>query len=213
MMGVNHNFFLQLNIQRLKVNGKMINAQNFFKTNEDKVTLELTAEEKQFVENVRDIWKAILRIDIDDDTDFFASGAGSMDVVRLVEEVKDLAKLELQNEDIYMNTTFEEFYNVAVLKSRGDSGDKEIVYDGVELESNKMKIKFPTQLFIDGKFVNSDSGKTLTLINPTDESVICKVQSASVSDVDKAVKAAKKAFEEGEWSKISARERGQLLFK
>lgn len=204
---------VKLNIQRLKVNGKMIAAQNFFKANEDKVTLELTAEEKQFVENVRDIWRAILRIDIEDDTDFFASGAGSMDVVRLVEEVKDLAKLELQNEDIYMNTTFEEFYTIAILKSRGGTENADVEYEGLEMECNKMKIKFPTQLFIDGKFVNSDSGKTLTLINPTDESVICKVQSASANDVDKAVLAAKKAFEEGEWSKISARERGQLLFK
>lgn len=139
--------------------------------------------------------------------------SGSMDVVRLVEEVKDLANLELQNEDIYMNTTFEEFYNMAVAKSRGGSGVKEVVYDGVELDVNKMKIKFPTQLFINGEFVNADSGKTLTLINPTDETEICKVQSASANDVDKAVKAAKVAFEEGEWSKISARERGALLFK
>ncbi|CAH0713804.1 unnamed protein product, partial [Brenthis ino] len=204
---------IKLNVQRLKVNGKMINAQNFFKANENKVSLELTAEEKQFIENARIIWKAILRLDIDNDTDFFDSGAGSMDVVRLVEEVKDLANIELQNEDIYMNTTFEEFYTIAILKARGDSGTKEIVYEGVELEVNKMKIKFPTQLFINGEFVNSDNGKTLTLINPSDESVICKVQSASASDVDRAVKAAKNAFEEGEWSKISARERGQFLFK
>ncbi|KAG6464177.1 hypothetical protein O3G_MSEX014337 [Manduca sexta] len=204
---------VKLNVQRLKVNGKMINAQNFFKANEQKVTLELTEEEKQFVEGVRGVWKAILRIDIDNDTDFFDCGAGSMDVVRLVEEIKDIANLELQNEEVYMNTTFEEFYNMTILKARGGSGSQEIVYEGVEMEVNKMKIKFPTQLFIDGQFVNADSGKTLTLINPTDESVICKVQSASVNDVDKAVKAAKKAFEEGEWSKISARERGQLLFK
>lgn len=191
----------------------MINAQNFFKANENKAALELTAEEKQFVENVRDVWKAILRIDIEDETDFFLSGAGSMDVVRLVEEIKDLVNLELQNEDIYMNTTFVEFYNTAVEKSRGGSETKEIVYDGVEMEVNKMKIKFPTQLFINGEFVNSEFGKTITSVNPSDESVICKVQSASVNDVDKAVKAAKKAFEEGEWSKISPRERGQLLFR
>lgn len=205
--------YLQLNVQRLKVNGKMINAQNFFKASEKKASLELTADEKQFIENARVIWKAILRLDIDSDTDFFDSGAGSMDVVRLVEEIKDLANIELQNEDIYMNTTFEEFCTTAILKARGDSGTKEFVYEGVELEVNKMKIKFPTQLFINGEFVNSDNGKTLTLINPSDESVICKVQSASASDVDRAVKAAKNAFEEGEWSKISARERGQFLFK
>ncbi|XP_045503478.1 cytosolic 10-formyltetrahydrofolate dehydrogenase [Colias croceus] len=204
---------IKLNIQRLKVNGKMIGAQNFFKASESKVSLELTDEEKQFVENARNIWKAILRIDIENDTDFFESGAGSMDVVRLVEEVKDIVNVELQNEDIYMNTTFEEFYTVAILKARGESGNQEIVYDGVELEVNKMKIKFPTQLFINGEFVNSDSGKKLTLINPSDETVICTVESASKNDVDKAVKAAHKAFEEGEWSKISARERGQILFR
>ncbi|XP_063833177.1 cytosolic 10-formyltetrahydrofolate dehydrogenase [Ostrinia nubilalis] len=204
---------VKVNVQRLKVNGKMINAQNFYKANENKVTLELTAEEKQFVESFRDVWKAILRVDIEDGTDFFDCGAGSMDVVRLVEEVKDLASIELQNEDVYMNTTFKEFYTVAILKSRGGSGAQEIVYDGVELEVNKRKVKFPTQLFINGEFVNSDSGKTLSIVNPTDESEICKVQCASAKDVDRAVKAAKKAFDEGEWAKISARERGQLLFK
>lgn len=56
-------------------------------------------------------------------------------------------------------------------------------------------------------------GKTLDSINPSDETLLCKVQSASVRDVDLAVKAAKRAFEKGEWSKISARERGQLLYK
>ncbi|CAK1541584.1 unnamed protein product [Leptosia nina] len=204
---------VKINIQRLKVNGKMINAQNFFKANENKIALELTEEEKQFVENAKNIWKAILRIEIDDNTDFFESGAGSMDVVRLVEEIKDVITVELQNEDIYMNTTFEDFYKMTILKFRGGSANQEIIYQGVELDVNKMKVKFPTQLFIDGEFVDADSGKCLTLVNPSDETVICKVQSASARDVDKAVKAAQKAFEEGEWSKISARERGQILFK
>lgn len=69
-----------------------------------------------------------------------------MDVVRLVEEIKELVELELQNEDIYMNTTFEEFYNAAVAKARGGSAAQEIVYDGVEMHANKMDIKFPTQV-------------------------------------------------------------------
>lgn len=46
------------------------------------VEIVLTPEEKLLVESVRVIWEAILNIDIEDDTDFFASGAGSMDVVR-----------------------------------------------------------------------------------------------------------------------------------
>lgn len=78
---------------------------------------------------------------------------------------------------------------------------------------NKRKIKFPVQLFINGEFVDAEGGQSLPTVNPATEQNICDVQCASVKDVDKAVQAAKKAFEEGEWSKISARERGQLLFR
>lgn len=46
------------------------------------VTIEYTVEEKTLLESVKDIWEAILSVDIEDDTDFFASGGGSMDVVR-----------------------------------------------------------------------------------------------------------------------------------
>lgn len=54
-----------------------------------------------------------------------------------------------------------------------------------------MDIKFPHQLFINGQFVNSVSGREYDTINPADESVICKVSKASKEDVDKAVQAAK----------------------
>ena len=46
-----------------------------------------TDEEAGAVEKVRAVWAAILKADVQDDTDFFAAGAGSMDVVRLIEEV------------------------------------------------------------------------------------------------------------------------------
>lgn len=46
------------------------------------VSIEYTAEEKILIESVKGIWEAILSVDIEDDTDFFACGAGSMDVVR-----------------------------------------------------------------------------------------------------------------------------------
>lgn len=191
----------------------MIAAKNFFNAGSSSNKIELSEEEKAKMEHVRKIWNAILRIEIEEETDFFGCGAGSMDVVRLVEEIKDLIQLELQNEDVFMNTSFGDFINCAVTKIRGASGSQQINYSACELEVNKMNVKFPTQLFIDGQFVDSDSGKTLTIINPANEKEICKVQSASVNDVDKAVLAAKRAFEEGEWSKISARERGQLLYK
>ena len=88
-----------------------------------------------------------------------------------------------------------------------------LVFRPIELHVNKRDIKFPCQLFIDGQFVDAEGGRTLPTINPATEEKICDVQCASVNDVDKAVLAAKKAFEEGEWSKISARERGQMLYK
>lgn len=43
--------------------------------------------------------------------------------------------------------------------------------------------------------------------------VICQVSLAQVSDVDKAVAAAKEAFENGLWGKINARDRGRLLYR
>lgn len=42
---------------------------------------------------------------------------------------------------------------------------------------------------------------------------ICEVSLAQVSDVDKAVAAAKEAFEEGEWGKMNPRDRGRLIYK
>ena len=59
---------------------------------------------------------------------------------------------------------------------------------------NKMDISFPTQLFIDGEFVDATSGKKLQTIDPKDESLICEVESASSEDVDRACKAAHRAF-------------------
>lgn len=42
---------------------------------------------------------------------------------------------------------------------------------------------------------------------------ICEVSLAQVSDVDKAVAAAKEAFEEGEWGKMNPRDRGRLIYR
>ena len=70
--------------------GKFVQANEYGKaSSEDEVQIELTEEEKAMVLQMRQVWNEILKIEIADDTDFFATGAGSMDVVRLVEEVKD----------------------------------------------------------------------------------------------------------------------------
>jgi aldehyde dehydrogenase (NAD+) len=68
-----------------------------------------------------------------------------------------------------------------------------------------------TQILIDGKFVNSVSGKTFETINPATGDVICQVAEGDRADVDLAVKSSRKAFEKGPWRKMSARERGKII--
>jgi acyl-CoA reductase-like NAD-dependent aldehyde dehydrogenase len=68
------------------------------------------------------------------------------------------------------------------------------------------------QLFIDGQFVDAESGKTFTSPNPATGETFAEVAEADKADVDKAVAAARKALD-GKWSKMSARDRGRLLYK
>lgn len=48
------------------------------------VQIDYSEQENEALQRIRNIWEAILGVEVDDDTDFFACGAGSMDVVRLV---------------------------------------------------------------------------------------------------------------------------------
>ena len=66
------------------------------------------------------------------------------------------------------------------------------------------------QLLINNEWVPSSSGRTMDVINPATEDVIGTVASADSSDVDRAVRAARAAFE-GPWGQMSARERGRLV--
>jgi aldehyde dehydrogenase (NAD+) len=68
-------------------------------------------------------------------------------------------------------------------------------------------------LFIGGKWQDSVSGKTFSTVNPATGEVICQVAEGDKADIDLAVKAARKAFEEGPWPKMNAAERGRLLHK
>src|SRR5215213_1317959 len=68
------------------------------------------------------------------------------------------------------------------------------------------------QLFIDGQWVDAESGKTFTTPNPATGQTLAEVAEADKADIDKAVKAARKAYE-GKWGKMSARDRGRLLYK
>jgi aldehyde dehydrogenase (NAD+) len=71
----------------------------------------------------------------------------------------------------------------------------------------------PTQLLINNEWVESVSGRRFATINPATGETICTVAEADAADVDRAVQAARKAFTSGDWPKMSATRRGELLFK
>jgi acyl-CoA reductase-like NAD-dependent aldehyde dehydrogenase len=66
-------------------------------------------------------------------------------------------------------------------------------------------------LLIDGQFVDPIEGGTFTVTNPATGEKLCEVPSATAADVDRAVKAARRAFESGPWSRMNPGERGKLL--
>lgn len=67
------------------------------------------------------------------------------------------------------------------------------------------------QLFINGRFVDAESGETLATLNPHDNSPIADVAMAGKADIDKAVAAAHKAFPK--WSRVAAMDRGRILLR
>jgi phenylacetaldehyde dehydrogenase len=71
----------------------------------------------------------------------------------------------------------------------------------------------PRKMFIDGKFVEAASGKTFPSYNPATGEVMAKVAEGDREDINRAVKAARKAFDSGKWPKMSGSERGRLMWK
>ena len=71
----------------------------------------------------------------------------------------------------------------------------------------------PKKLLINGKWVPSKSGKTFETLNPANEEVLALLAEGDKADVDEAVKAARKAYEEGKWSSIGPHQRARLMLK
>jgi aldehyde dehydrogenase (NAD+) len=70
-----------------------------------------------------------------------------------------------------------------------------------------------TKLLINNQWVDSSDGKTFETYNPATGEVIAKVSAATATDVDRAVKAARKALETAPWKTMDAVDRGRLLFR
>jgi acyl-CoA reductase-like NAD-dependent aldehyde dehydrogenase len=74
-----------------------------------------------------------------------------------------------------------------------------------------MQPTFRSHLFIDGEYVPAVSSKTFPVLNPADNTVLTELAEAGVEDVNRAVAAARKAFDEGPWPKLKTAERAKLL--
>jgi len=71
----------------------------------------------------------------------------------------------------------------------------------------------PRKMLIDGKWVEAASGKTFETYNPSTGEVLARVAEGDREDIDRAVKAARRAFESGPWPEMSPSQRGRLLSK
>ena len=78
--------------------------------------------------------------------------------------------------------------------------------------ADHFKLKEQYGLFLGGKFVPAGSGKRFATINPANEKTLAQVADAGEKDVDRAVKAARLAYDKV-WRKMSGRERGKYLYR
>ncbi|MEX0777146.1 MAG: aldehyde dehydrogenase family protein [Phycisphaeraceae bacterium] len=71
----------------------------------------------------------------------------------------------------------------------------------------------PKQMMINGQWLDAASGETFDVFDPATGNVIAKVAAGDKADIDKAVKAARQAFDEGPWRRLTASQRGRLVWK
>jgi betaine-aldehyde dehydrogenase len=69
------------------------------------------------------------------------------------------------------------------------------------------------QMYVNGEWVDSKSNKTFPVYDPATEDVIAEVPEANADDVNRAVAAARAAFDDGPWASTTAQERGRVLFR
>ena len=71
----------------------------------------------------------------------------------------------------------------------------------------------PRQLFINGQWADAASGKTFETLNPATGETLAHVAEGGAEDIDRAVRAARKAFDHGPWSRLTPSERGRIIWR
>jgi phenylacetaldehyde dehydrogenase len=71
----------------------------------------------------------------------------------------------------------------------------------------------PRQMFIDGQWVDAASGRTFETPNPATGETLARVAEGGAEDIDRAVGAARRAFDEGPWGRMTPSERGRIIWR
>src|SRR5271170_3967407 len=71
----------------------------------------------------------------------------------------------------------------------------------------------PRKLFIDGEWTDAASGKTFETPNPATGETLARVAEGDAEDINRAVRAARRAFEEGPWGRMTPSERGRVIWR
>lgn len=80
-------------------------------------------------------------------------------------------------------------------------------------DQTRASLERPFKLLIDGAWVDPISNQALDVVNPADGRVIASIPAAGALDVDKAVSAARRAFEEGRWTALTPGDRAKVLWR
>ncbi len=80
-------------------------------------------------------------------------------------------------------------------------------------DTTRKFLSSPKKMLIDGKWVDAASGKTFPVYDPAVGDVVAQVAEGDKEDIDRAVKAARKAFEDGPWRRLTPSERGRIVWK
>ena len=83
----------------------------------------------------------------------------------------------------------------------------------IDWSARAAEITACTDAFVDGQWTPAHSGATFDVVNPATDAVIAAVAASDADDIDTAVAAARRAFDDGRWSRLSAAERGSVLIR
>src|SRR6202046_344040 len=87
------------------------------------------------------------------------------------------------------------------------------VAESVEQQADSF-VRSPHKLLIDGQWVEAASGQTFETFNPATEEVLAEVAHGQEEDIERAVKAARKAFaDDSPWRRMNASDRGRLIWR